>query len=134
MKLRRGQSRYQIVRQPQFKRVHDLARDRRGDLMLLINGMPVFHIELKRSGVPVSQAYNQIQTYSCEGVFSGLFSLVQIFVAIEPNEALYFTNLGPDGKFNKDFAFHWADFNNEPINNWKDFTASLLSIPIGSLF
>lgn len=98
--------------------------------MLLINGMPVFHIELKRSGVPVSQAYNQIQTYSREGVFSGLFSLVQIFVAMEPNEALYFTNPGPDGKFNKDFAFHWADFNNESINNWKDFTASLLSIPM----
>lgn len=76
-----GQSRYQIVQQPQFKRVHELARDRRGDLMLLINGMPVFHLELKRSGVPVSQAYNQIQTYSREGVFSGLFSLVQILLA-----------------------------------------------------
>src|SRR5699024_5430178 len=36
----------------------------------------------------------------------------------------------PDGKFNSDFAFHWADFNNEPINHWKDFVASLLSIPM----
>lgn len=125
-----GQSRYQIVQQPQFRRTHELARDRRGDLMLLINGMPVFHIELKRSGVPVSQAYNQIQTYAREGLFSGLFALVQIFVAMEPEEALYFANPGPDGKFNRDFAFHWADFNNEPINNWKDLAASLLFIPM----
>lgn len=125
-----GQSRYQIAQQPQLRRSDELTRDRRGDLMLLINGMPVFHIELKRSGVPVSQAYNQIQTYAREGLFSGLFTLVQIFVAMEPGEALYFANPGPDGKFNRDFAFHWADFNNEPINHWQDFTASLLSIPM----
>lgn len=55
-----------------------MLNDRRGDLMLLINGMPVFHLELKRSGVPVSQAYNQIEKYAHEGVFTGLFSLVQI--------------------------------------------------------
>ncbi|MCA9947774.1 MAG: type I restriction endonuclease subunit R, partial [Anaerolineales bacterium] len=53
-----------------------------------------------------------------------------IFVAMEPGEALYFANPGPDGKFNKDYAFHWADFNNEPINDWKSFTSSLLSIPM----
>ena len=49
---------------------------------------------------------------------------------MEPAEALYFANPGPDGKFNKDYAFHWADFNNEPVNDWKSFTASLLSIPM----
>ena len=125
-----GQSRYQIVQQPRFKRGSKLLNDRRGDLMLLINGMPVIHIELKRSGVAVSQAYNQIQTYSREGIFSGLFSLVQLFVAMEPAEALYFANPGPDGTFNKDYAFHWADFNNEPINNWQAFTSGLLSIPM----
>lgn len=125
-----GQSRYQIVQQPHFARGSSLLNERRGDLLLLINGMPVIHIELKKSGVPVSQAYNQIQKYASEGVFSGLLSLIQIFVAMEPAEALYFANPGPDGKFNKDYAFHWADFNNEPINDWKSFTASLLSIPM----
>ncbi|GAA5166264.1 type I restriction endonuclease subunit R [Viridibacterium curvum] len=125
-----GQSRYQIAQQPRYVRGSPLLKDRRGDLLLLINGMPVIHIELKKSGVPVSQAYNQIQKYSREGIFSGLFSLVQIFVAMEPAEALYFANPGPDGKFNKDYAFHWADFNNEPINDWKIFTTSLLSIPM----
>ncbi|SFC08115.1 type I restriction endonuclease subunit R [Massilia yuzhufengensis] len=125
-----GQSRYQIAQQPRYARASELQHDRRGDLLLLINGMPVIHIELKKSGVPVSQAYNQIQKYAREGVFTGLFSLVQIFVAMEPGEALYFANPGPDGKFNKDYAFHWADFNNEPVNDWKSFTASLLSIPM----
>ena len=125
-----GQSRYQIAQQPRYTRVSEVQHDRRGDLLLLINGMPLIHIELKKSGVPVSQAFNQIQKYAREGVFSGLFSLVQIFVAMEPGGALYFANPGPDGKFNKDYAFHWADFNNEPVNDWKSFTSSLLSIPM----
>jgi type I restriction enzyme R subunit len=125
-----GQSRYQIAQQPRYARGSALLNDRRGDLLLLISGMPVIHIEIKKSGVAVSQAYNQIQKYSREGIFTGLFSLIQIFVAMEPAEALYFANPGPDGKFNKDYAFHWADFNNEPINDWNKFTGNLLSIPM----
>lgn len=125
-----GQSRYQIVQQPKFPTKSKILNDRRGDLMLLINGMPVIHIELKKSGVPVSQAYHQIEKYSGEGIFSGLFSLVQIFVAMEPNETLYFANPGPDGKFNPDYYFHWADYNNEPINEWDKVASTLLSIPM----
>lgn len=125
-----GQSRYQIVQQPPFARSSPLLNDRRGDVLLLINGMPLIHVELKRSGMPVSQAYGQIQKYAREGMFTGLLSLVQVFVAMEPEEALYFANPGPDGTFNKDYAFHWADFNNEPINHWKAFTSALLSIPM----
>ncbi|MFB4330211.1 HsdR family type I site-specific deoxyribonuclease [Paenibacillus sp. CR_12] len=125
-----GQSRYQIAQQPKYKSKSKILNDRRGDLMLLINGMPVIHIELKRSGVSVSQAYNQIEKYSDEGIFTGIFSLIQIFVAMEPAETVYFANPGIDGKFNKDFYFHWADFNNEPINDWKTIASSLLSIPM----
>jgi len=125
-----GQSRYQIVQQPKFPTKSKLLNDRRGDLMLLINGMPVIHIELKRSGTPVSQACNQIEKYSGEGIFTGLFSLVQIFVAMNPEEAVYFANPGPEGRFNPDFYFHWADFNNEPINEWKRVASTLLSIPM----
>jgi len=125
-----GQSRYQIAQQPRFKSKSKILNDRRGDLMLLINGMPVIHVELKRSGIPVSQAYHQIEKYSDEGIFTGIFSLVQIFVAMEPEETVYFANPGPDGVFNKDFYFHWADFNNNPLNNWKDIAAYLLSIPM----
>ena len=125
-----GQSRYQIVQQPVFPRKSKILNDRRGDLMLLINGMPVIHIELKRSGVPVSQAYNQIEKYSKEGIFTGLFSLVQVFVAMTPTETRYYANPGVDGQFNPDYYFQWADFNNEPINDWKDIASSLLSIPM----
>ncbi|MBW8192002.1 HsdR family type I site-specific deoxyribonuclease [Neiella marina] len=125
-----GQSRYQIVQQPKFERGSPLRNDRRGDVLLLINGMPVIHVELKRSGVPVSQAVNQIEKYSKEGIFSGLFSLIQVFVAMEPNEAKYFANPGLDGKFNPDYQFNWADFNNEPMNHWKDIASTLLSIPM----
>ena len=74
-----GQSRYQIAQQPVFPSKSKLGHDRRGDLMLLINGMPLFHIELKKSGVPVSEAIGQIRKYAAEGVFEGLFlSLIHI--------------------------------------------------------
>jgi len=125
-----GQSRYQIAQQPKFRSKSKILNDRRGDIMLLINGMPVIHVELKKSGVSVSQAYNQIEKYSDEGIFTGLFSLVQIFVAMEPNETVYFANPGPDGKFNKDFYFHWADVENEPKNQWEYIASWLLSIPM----
>ncbi|WP_133012437.1 type I restriction endonuclease subunit R, EcoR124 family [Marinomonas flavescens] len=125
-----GQSRYQIVQQPKFERGSPLRNDRRGDVMLLINGMPVIHVELKRSGIPVSQAVNQIEKYSKEGMFTGLFSLVQVFVTMQPDETIYFANPGMDGHFNPDYQFHWADFNNEPMNQWKDIASTLLSIPM----
>ncbi|WP_459777931.1 type I restriction endonuclease subunit R [Allocoprococcus similis] len=128
-----GESRYQIVQQPHFSTKSPILNDRRGDLLLLINGMPVIHIELKRSDVPVSEACNQIIKYSHEGVFRGLFSLVQVFVAMEPEETVYFANPGEDGEFNKSFFFHWADFDNVPINQWDKVTASLLNIPMAHM-
>lgn len=128
-----GKSRYQIARQPRFKRLNKLANDRRGDVMLLINGMPLIHIELKNSDIQVMQAANQIEKYSKEGIFTGLFSLVQIFVAMTPEETLYFANPGMDGKFNRDFYFHWADKNNEPVNNWQQISETLLSIPMAHM-
>ena len=132
-----GQSRYQIAQQPVYPAKSKILNDRRGDLCLLINGMPVIHIELKRSGVPVSQATGQIEKYAHEGVFTGLFRLVQIFVGMTPDEARYFANPGA-GTFNPNFFFHWEDFNNEPVcagdkcgtDEWKRFTSTLLSIPM----
>ena len=100
-----GQSRYQIVQQPKFKTKSPILNSRRGDLMLLINGMPVIHLELKRSGIPVSEAYNQIEKYSHEGVFRGIFSLVQIFVAMQPKESVYFANPGEKACSTRPFIF-----------------------------
>ena len=129
--VRAGQSVYQIVRQPRFQTKHPLGTARRGDVMLLINGMPVIHIELKRSGVDVTQAVNQIKKYAHEGVFSnGIFSLVQIFVAMTPEKTLYFANPGVSENFSPSFYFHWANFNNEEEHDWKRIGANLLSIPM----
>ena len=125
-----GQSVYQIAEQPRFTKKSQYLSDRRGDFMLLINGMPVIHIELKKSGVPISQAQNQIQKYSQEGLFSGIFSLIQVFVAMTPEEMTYFANPGPDGHFNNKYFFHWEDFNNEIINDWQKIADQFLSIPM----
>lgn len=127
-----GKSRYQIVQQPRFTPRSDLYPKQRGDLMLLINGMPMFHIELKRSGVPISQATNQIERYHKAGAFSGIFSLVQVFVAMTPEECRYFANTG--GPLNPAFYFRWADFNNVYMNDWDKVATHFLSIPMAHQF
>lgn len=133
LEIAAGLSRYQIAEQPKFPTKSKILNDRRGDLMLLINGMPVIHMELKKSGVSIKQACNQIEKYAAEGIFTGLFSLVQIFVAMNPEETIYFANPGPEGQFNPSYYFHWADFYNEPMNDWKDVTTALLSIPMAHM-
>jgi len=125
-----GKSVYQIARQPKFPIPSEIFGDRRGDLMLLINGMPLFHIELKNSPIKAEQACNQISKYMQHGVFTGFFSLVQVFVAMTPEETLYFANPGRDRVFNSDYFFHWGDFNNKYINGWEEIAEKFLSIPM----
>ena len=124
-----GESLYQIAREPRFTTNNEVYPKKRGDLMLLINGMPLFHIELKKSNIPISQATNQIEKYMKLNCFTGFFSMIQIFVAMNPEEAVYFANPGVNGVFNPDFYFHWEDFNNEIVNAWQDFASSFLFIP-----
>lgn len=125
-----GRSVYQIARQPKLPISSEILGDRRGDLMLLINGMPLYHIELKNNPVPVEQACNQINKYMQHGVFTGFFSLVQVFVAMTPTETLYFANPGRERTFNSDYYFHWGDFNNKHIDNWEEVAEKFLSIPM----
>ena len=125
-----GKSVYQIARQPKFPIPSEVFGDRRGDLMLLINGMPLFHIELKNSPIKAEQACNQISKYMQHGVFTGFFSLVQVFVAMTPEETLYFANPGRDRVFNSDYFFHWGDFNNKYINEWEEIAEKFLSNPM----
>lgn len=124
-----GRSVYQIAQQPRFSTRSAMLGQRRGDLMLLINGMPLFHVELKSSAQTVGTACNQFERYMNEGVYTGIFALAQVFVAMNPNETVYFANPGREGDFSL-YRFHWGDFNNEPINHWRDVIASLLSIPM----
>ena len=125
-----GRSVYQIARQPKLQIPSEVLGDRRADLMLLINGMPLYHIELKNTPVKVEQACNQISKYMQHGAFTGIFSCIQVFVAMTPEETLYFANPGRDRKFNSDYYFHWADFNNKYINEWEEIAEKFLSIPM----
>lgn len=127
-----GDSNYQIAQQPKFVGQDKIKSNKRGDFTLLINGMPVIHVELKRSGTPIFNAVNQIQRYIHNGIFStGIYSLVQVFVAMTPDNMRYFANPGtnPSSKINYNYVFEWADFNNEPINDWKKIADTFMSIP-----
>lgn len=126
-----GTSKYQIAEQVIFNEQGD-TRDRRGDITLLINGIPVIHIELKASGVDISEATNQINKYIGERKFQGFMGLVQVFWAITPEDALYFANPGESNKMNSAFFFRWGDRDNNVITDWKeliDGESRILSIP-----
>jgi len=129
--IARGRSKYQIARQPQFPTADPIMRDRRGDVMLLINGLPVIHVELKSSKGNLHTALDQLQTYSDLGIYNkGLFSLVQIFVAMTPEDMRYLANPAFGVKFNKDLIFNWADADNIPQTHWKYIAETFLSIPM----
>ena len=128
-----GESNYQIARQPKFIGRDKIKGDNRGDFMFLINGIPVIHVELKKSGVPVSNAVNQIQRYVHNGLFSsGIFSLIQVYVAMTPDEMRYFANPGidPSSEINHNYVFKWGDFDNVPITDWRKNADTFLSIPM----
>ncbi len=124
-----GKSRYQIAEQPILS-TSAQYNDRRGDIMLLINGFPVIHIELKASGHSLDEGTAQIQKYMNEGVFKGLFSLVQVFFVMTPEDCIYFANSFPT--LNPAFMFHWGDQKNEAIYDWQELITGqdqILSIP-----
>ena len=124
-----GKSRYQIAEQPIFN-TSSQYNDRRGDIMLLINGFPLIHIELKASGHSLNEGIDQIQKYMNEGVFKGLFSLVQVFFVMTPEDCIYFANSYPT--LNPAFMFHWGDEKNMIISDWQKLINGknqILSIP-----
>ena len=126
-----GSSRYQIAEQTYFS-TDPQFNDRRGDITLLINGMPVIHIELKASGVDVYEASNQIVKYSNEGVWNGFMGLVQVFWAMTPEDAIFFSNAGEPNSFNSAFYFRWGDRDNNIVKDWRELITGeyhILSVP-----
>lgn len=128
-----GTSVYQIAHQVHFD-TDAGYQSRRGDITLLINGLPVIHIELKAQGRPIQEALNQIQKYMQEGVFTGIMAFVQVFFAMTPDDVQYFANYGDFKNRNDEFVFNWANETGEKIKDWRticDGTQrySLLSIP-----
>ena len=92
----------------------------RYDVTILINGLPLVQIELKRRGVELKQAYNQIQRYH-KTSFHGLFDYVQLFVISNGVNTRYFAN-NPNSGYK--FTFNWTDADNVPFNELEKFATS----------
>jgi type I restriction enzyme R subunit len=97
----------------------------RYDVSILVNGLPLVHIELKRRGVRLTEAFNQISRYKKESfdTNNSLYKFVQLFVISNGTYTRYFAN---EDKKGYDFTCEWADFKNNTINDLADFTSTFL--------
>ncbi|WP_283678411.1 HsdR family type I site-specific deoxyribonuclease [Lentilactobacillus sp. Marseille-Q4993] len=121
-----GTSVYQIVHQVQVPKSMALDQDRRFDVSLLINGLPVIHIELKTPKQPYMQAFHQIQKYIDEGKFSDIYCFVQMFIVTNGAMTRY---ISAGENLNSKFLTTWVDENNKVVENYLDFANDVLSIP-----
>lgn len=119
-----GKSVYEVVNQV----VRKNHRDRRLDVTLLINGLPMIHIELKNHSTSFMEAFRQIGKYDREGMFRGIYSAVQMFVVSNGVETKYIA-AAKDGKLNEQFLTSWVDKQNHPVKDLVSFTEHVLSIP-----
>ncbi len=125
-----GDTVYQIVNQIQRPKVIDGKPDRRFDVTLLINGLPIIQIELKKELHNANEALNQMEQYIAEKQYSDIFSTLQILIAMTPHQIKYMANTTLD-KFNRAFAFDWQDEKDaKPVRFWKTFADKVLSIPM----
>ena len=95
----------------------------RYDVTILINGLPLVQVELKRNGVELKEAFNQIQRYQIESYQDTLFEYIQLFIISNKTLTRYFAN-NKDLSF--DFTFTWSDEENNPIHNLFEFSDSFL--------
>lgn len=100
----------------------------RYDVTILVNGLPLVHLELKKRGVAIREAFNQIHRYSKESFNkeNSLFKYIQIFVISNGTDTRYFANTTKRDKNSYDFTMNWAIAKNTPIKDLKDFTATFL--------
>lgn len=98
----------------------------RYDVTILVNGLPLVQVELKRRGVAIREAFHQVHRYSKESFNSehSLFQYLQLFVISNGTDTRYFANTTERNKNHFDFTMHWAQANNHPIKDLKDFTAT----------
>ncbi|NTV45476.1 MAG: type I restriction endonuclease subunit R [Chlorobiales bacterium] len=98
----------------------------RYDVTILVNGLPLVHIELKKRGVALREAFNQVHRYSKESFNTehSLFKYVQLFVISNGTDTRYFANTVTRNKNSFDFTMNWAKADNSPIRDLKDFTAT----------
>ena len=123
-----GHSSYEVVNQISKKKEDERDQDRRFDVTLLINGLPMIQIELKSRGHSYYEAFNQIKKYLKQGKFTGIFSCLQMFVVTNGTDTRYIASAVYE-KLNEQFLATWVDENNNPVTNYLDFTEQVLSIP-----
>ncbi len=121
-----GNSVYEVVHQIQFHKRREVDRNRRGDVTLLINGLPMIHIELKNRAHSPKEAFNQIQKYIDEQMFNGIFSTLQFFVVTNGSYTQY---IAAGQQLKEKFLTTWVDKENQPVQNYLEFAKDVLSIP-----
>lgn len=132
----------QVIHQYEVSKEHGAKHDNRYDVTVLVNGFPLVHIELKRRGVPIREAFNQVERYQRDsfGTGYGLFEYVQIFVISNGTNSKYYSNttryntgknlVGSNKeKTSNSFEFtsYWADAKNNIISDLIDFTRTFFA-------
>ena len=139
-------NRLQVLNQYQSDQDAQRARDCRYDVTVLVNGLPLVHIELKRRGVDIKEAFNQIVRYQRDSFWagSGLFEYVQVFVISNGTLTKYYSNTtraahireqtakSPQARWQQtsnsfEFTSYWADKNNQPITDLRSFTQTFFA-------
>ncbi|AYW44754.1 type I restriction endonuclease subunit R [Tetragenococcus koreensis] len=124
-----GSSSYEVINQFESPKRSLEENDRRFDVTLLINGLPMIHIELKNRAHPYMDAFRQIRKYLKEGKFTGIYSTLQMFVVTNGTDTRYIAS-AIDTKLNEQFLTKWVDYKNQPINGYLEFAQEVLSIPM----
>jgi type I restriction enzyme R subunit len=117
-----ARNKVQVIRQ--FEQTGSHAN--RYDVTVLVNGLPLVQIELKKRGVAIREAFNQVHRYSKESFNSehSLYKYLQLFVISNGTDSRYFANTTQRNKNSFDFTMHWAKADNSLIKDLKDFTAT----------
>lgn len=123
-----GHSSYEVVSQVKIMKNDEMDRNRRFDVSLLINGLPMIQIELKNRAHSYMDAFRQVQKYMQQGKYTGIFSCLQMFVVSNGTDTRYIAS-AVCGKLKEQFLSTWVDKNNKAVNNYLDFTEHVLSIP-----
>ena len=127
-----GSSVYEVINQYNALKMDEdssvNARDRRFDVTLMINGLPMIHIELKNKQHSYMDGFWQIKKYIGEGKFTGIFSAVQMFVISNGVDTKYFS-AASDTELNPKFISGWLDKENNAVSDYLVFAKSVLRIP-----
>lgn len=133
----------QVINQYVIGKVQGAEHNNRYDVTILVNGLPLVHVELKRRGISIKEAFNQINRYQRDSFWAGtgLFEFIQIFVISNGTETKYYSNTTRDGHLKEnagrrgkvktsnsfEFTSYWSDGNNKNIRDLVDFTATFFA-------